>query len=60
VSADTEEHVVGTEIGTCGQCGIETFYISANFQVPLHPGECTEQMWVDYHAALNRHEQGPW
>lgn len=35
----------------CMSCRQETTWVELNFEGPLCPGECTDQMWREYHQA---------
>lgn len=38
----------------CMICHEPTTWIELAFEGPLHPGECTEQMWREYGEALRK------
>jgi hypothetical protein len=52
-----DDLVVLPTIGACAVCHTDTRFAELNFQCRMHPGECTDKMWIEYNRANT--EAGP-
>lgn len=48
ITEDVSDHMLGKEAKPCWYCGKPTLWLELSFEVNLHPGRCSDAMWVQY------------
>lgn len=48
ITEDVSNHILGTEPRMCWHCDNPTLWLELAFEVPLHPGRCSDAKWAEY------------